>query len=185
MKILPEVMASTSAPVAGASQSACCSQSSRWPLGGEELWEANPSARGHRHPQHELTRGVRSMDPWGDGVRLRSTAATALARAAALISSPSRTLGVSVQGKPVPRRWPFVPRLRHHWPPDHLAMMGPPLLRREQLGLVEGSLALLCGREPPYRRHDYTSEEWSEEGEEAGEARKRRVTGAPPPTSHL
>ena len=34
MKILPEETASTSAPVAGVSQSACYSQSSRGPLGG-------------------------------------------------------------------------------------------------------------------------------------------------------
>ena len=99
------------------------------------------------------------MDPWGDGVRHRGAATAALARAAALVAPPSGALGLSVQGQRVPSRWPLILRPRHYWPHDHLATMGPPLLRRKWLGLVKGSLSLFRGREPPYRRHGQCSEQ--------------------------
>ena len=68
-------------------------------LGGEELWEADPSAWRHHRPKHEFTRGVHDMDPWGDGVCHRGTATMALVLAAAFVTPPSGALSLGVQGQ--------------------------------------------------------------------------------------
>ena len=94
--------------------------------------------------EHKLARGALRVDSRGDDAHNCDSPATVAALSVLLGALPPGAYDAGVQGQQKPRRWPIVPRPRHHLPGAFVpAKEDWPLLRREGVRTLSVGLSLL------------------------------------------